>query len=160
MSQNGPFSEKLWACVNLTISNYVTMFYLPSQRRARRLQGGDASSEETERKRETKERRGEESDQEEMSCDMSTAPSLHGTFLFLCHSRLYYWVRMIILKEFHWLWSGLSSSFCHMRHAHLCLLYSSGFHHFIVEQFVKGETVWSNKQPIKCFQLGTTETTW
>lgn len=63
--------------MNLTISNYVTVFSLPSQRRARRLQGGDASSEETERKRETKERRGEESDQEEMSCDMSTAPSFY-----------------------------------------------------------------------------------
>lgn len=45
----------------------------PSQRRARRLQGGDASPEETERKRETKERRGEESKQEKMSCNISTA---------------------------------------------------------------------------------------
>jgi len=73
MSLNGWWCEVLvsvwWTPLQqwLHIHQFIDMWTLPPQRRARGLQGGDASPEEAERERETKERRGEEGEQEEMS---------------------------------------------------------------------------------------------
>lgn len=64
--------------------------FAPPQRRAWGLQGGDAPSEETERKRETEERRRKESGQEEMSCFLffPNAGWQDGTVYILFHAIL------------------------------------------------------------------------
>lgn len=86
---------------------YIKGFALVSQRWAWRLQGGDAAPEETERQRETKEGRGEESHQEKMSCNISTRELCCCCFVFFLWRQTldcahYHSGRMLILKEFHW----------------------------------------------------------
>lgn len=70
------------------------------QRWAWRLQGGDASSEETERKRDAKKRRGEESRQEEVNCGTSAPRGCTGLVLrFLCRLR---WLLCTVVGCWSW----------------------------------------------------------